>query len=164
MDTNTQYLADMGIRLTELAVRGTASIVQKKVRSIKTEKNLETLRSSYDSLLNEVLSEREEAIRIAQVYKEELDQVKISEEDIVYLHKTIEDLLNLLKQFMDVNDSIEDLEKIKELVNVNTLRTMQLLGFNYKAAIGEPLTEVCASYINSLGQKGRKNVGKKKNK
>ena len=30
---------------------------------------------------------------------------------------------------------------------------LQLLGFNYKAAIGEPLTEICANAISKLGNK-----------
>lgn len=30
---------------------------------------------------------------------------------------------------------------------------MQLLGFNYKAAIGEPLTELCSNAISSIGAK-----------
>lgn len=34
---------------------------------------------------------------------------------------------------------------------------MQLLGFNYKAAIGEPLTEICANAIASLGSKKSRN-------
>ena len=33
---------------------------------------------------------------------------------------------------------------------------MQLLGFNYKAAIGEPLTELCAKKITSLENSDKK--------
>lgn len=36
---------------------------------------------------------------------------------------------------------------------MDTLKTMQLLGFNYKAAIGEPLTQICAKAITSFGDK-----------
>ena len=38
---------------------------------------------------------------------------------------------------------------IKELISVDTLKTMQLLGFNYKAAIGEPLTLMLKNFILS---------------
>ncbi|HZJ68735.1 MAG TPA: hypothetical protein VFD28_01845 [Candidatus Eisenbacteria bacterium] len=44
--------------------------------------------------------------------------------------------------------------QIKELISVDTLKTMQLLGFNYKAAIVEPLTEICANAITNLASKG----------
>jgi hypothetical protein len=33
------------------------------------------------------------------------------------------------------------------------LKTIQLLGFIFKAAIGEPFTQVCAAKIASLGEK-----------
>ena len=45
-------------------------------------------------------------------------------------------------------------EQLKELIHKDTLKTMQLLGFNYKAAIGEPLTEVCANAITKFTNKG----------
>ncbi len=32
---------------------------------------------------------------------------------------------------------------------------MQLLGFNYKAGIGEPLTELCANKIRQFGEIGK---------
>ena len=52
-----------------------------------------------------------------------------------------------------VKSQVESYEQIKELISVDTLKTMQLLGFNYKAAIGEPLTEICANAISKLGNK-----------
>ena len=33
---------------------------------------------------------------------------------------------------------------------MDTLRTMQLLGFNYREAIGEPLTEITANALRNL--------------
>lgn len=69
-------LAEMGVSLTELAVKGTASAVNKKIRAVKDVKDAEKLRVTYDALINEVLQEREEAVRIAQAYKAELDRIK----------------------------------------------------------------------------------------
>ena len=64
----TQSLIDMGVSLTELAVKGTASAVSKKVRAAKEIKDVEKLRTTYDEIINEILLEREEAVRIAQAY------------------------------------------------------------------------------------------------
>ncbi|MPM69444.1 hypothetical protein SDC9_116389 [bioreactor metagenome] len=50
-----------------------------------------------------------------------------------------------------------------ELLNKDTLKTMQLLGFNYKEAIGQPLTEVCSNAIKFKLQKSNP-VNNKKNK
>lgn len=151
-DIYSQSLIEMGVALTELAVKGTASVVNKKIRAVKDVKDSDRLRATYDSLINEVLQEREEAVRIAQAYKAELDRIYISDEDIEHLHCTISRLLDLIKQFSP-NTPVDSFEVFKDLINADTLKTMQLLGFNYKAAIGEPLTDLCANAISSIGNK-----------
>ena len=78
-----QQMVELGVALSHLAVRGTVSAVNKKLRAAKNIKDIETLRNTYDEILNEVLSEREEAVNIAQAYKAELDRIEISDEDIV---------------------------------------------------------------------------------
>jgi hypothetical protein len=171
--TYIQPLAEMGISLTELAVKGTASAVNKKIRAAKEIKETEKLRTTYDEIVNEVLQEREEAVRIAQAYKSELDRIIISDEDIEQLQNTVARVIEIFKAFQlaaasikgdeeikKVTAQIDSYEQIKALINVDTLKTMQLLGFNYKAAIGEPLTQICANAIMNIGKPN--NVNKQK--
>ena len=170
-----QTLVDMGVSLTELAVKGTVSAVSKKVRAAKEIKEVEKLRSTYDEIINEILLEREEAVRIAQAYKSELERIAISDEDIEHLHNTVARLLEIIKTFhlvsalakgpeeiKRVEKQVESYEQIKELISVDTLKTMQLLGFNYKAAIGEPLTQICANAISNWGSKQKQNSNQQK--
>lgn len=169
MDESMQPLVEMGVSLTELAVKGTASAVTKKIRAVKDIKDAEKLRTTYDALINEVLQEREEAVRIAQAYKSELERIVISDEDIEHLHNTVSNILEIFKNIqlagvdpqdtlgvMRVQKQIETMEQVKNLISVDTLKTMQLLGFNYKAAICEPLTQICSRAILSLTE--RKNT------
>ena len=156
-DIYAQPLVEMGVALTELAVKGTASTVSKKIRAIKDIKDAEKLRITYDSIVNEVIQEREDAVRIAQAYKTELERIVISDDDIQHLHATISRLLDLVKQFSP-NTPVESFETFKDLISADTLKTMQLLGFNYKAAIGEPLTKLCADSISSWGKKKTTNT------
>ena len=162
----TKAMVEMGVTLTELAVKGTASAVNKKIRAIKSVKDAEKLRVAYDEIVNEVLQEREEAVRIAQVYKTELERIEISDEDIEHLHNTVSRIIEILKvmqlasvagksetEVEKVKTQVESYEQIKELISVDTLKTMQLLGFNYKEAIGEPLTKLCAEAISNWGNK-----------
>lgn len=167
MDTNIpQPLVEMGISLAELAVKGTVSTINKKIRAAKEIREVEKLRSTYDELINEILLEREEAVRIAQAYKSELDRMEISDEDIEHLHNTASKIIDIVKGLQisgaenkgaDERAKIEaqakSYEQIKELISIDTLKTMQLLGFNYKVAIGEPLTQICANAISSFGAK-----------
>lgn len=158
MDTMyASELVGLAGALTELAVKGTATAVSNKIKTVKDEKNAEKLRTTYDEIVNELLNEREEAVRIAQAYKSELDKVVISDEDITHLHNTVSRILELIKGNTTgtINgDSttikqLEAYEQIKELISVDTLKTMQLLGFNYKSAIGEPLTLMVRNLILS---------------
>lgn len=157
-DIYTQPLVEMGVALAELAVKGTASTVSKKIRAIKDVKDAEKLRTTYDSIVNEIIQEREDAVRIAQAYKAELDQIVISDDDIQHLHATVTRILDLFKQFSP-DAPVESLEAFKDLVSADTLKTMQLLGFNYKAAIGEPLTQLCAAAISAWGTKRARQSG-----
>ena len=166
--TKSQPLIEMGVSLTELAIKGTATAITNKIKTVKDEKNAEKLRSTYDEIVNELLSERDEAVRIAQAYKSELERIIISDEDIEHLHNTVSRILEIVKAFQlaaamskgsdevaKVTAQVESYEQIKELISVDTLKTMQLLGFNYKAAIGEPLTQICANAISNFGNKGK---------
>ena len=154
-------LIGLGTSLTELAVKGTATAIAAKIKAIKNEKDCEKIRNVYDGIINELLSEREEAVRIAQAYKSELEKVSISDEDIEHLNHTVERLLELFGEYQvstaqgdgkeqvaeEVENRIKSFEQIKELISVDTLKTMQLIGFNYKAAIGEPLTLMLRNFI-----------------
>lgn len=151
--TTINVLAQLAHNLATLAVKGTATAIHSKIESIKSEKDAKTLRTTYDEIINQLLSEREEAIRIAQAYKEELEKVEISDDDIAHLHNTVTSVLSIFKSMSPQTDKIDSLEQLKDLISVDTLKTMQLLGFNYKAAIGEPLTNLCANAISSLGNK-----------
>ena len=145
-------LVEMGAALTELAIKGTATAVANKVKSVKDEKDAVRLRCTYDDIVNQLLSERDEAVRIAQAYKSEIERIVISDEDIEHLHNTVSRLLDLVKE-ISPDTPVDSFEVFKDLISVDTLKTMQLLGFNYKAAIGEPLTKICAEAITNIGNK-----------
>ena len=152
--TQMTPLVELSTSLTELAVKGTVSKIHNKIKASKEEKNIEKLRTTYDEIINEILQEREDAIRIAQTYKSELERIVISDEDIKHLQKTVSGILEIIKQ-MSPGTDVNAYETVKSLITVDTLKTMQLLGFNYKAAIGEPLTELCAKAISNIANKNR---------
>src|SRR6185369_12744529 len=140
MDEIMAASVELATSLTALAVKGTVSTISTKIKAIKLEKNVETVKNQYDEIINELLSEREEAVRIAQVYKSEIERYQISDDDIAHLHRTVEAILDILPK----TSNAESFNQIKNLISVDTLKAIQLLGFNYKEAIGEPLTKLCA--------------------
>ncbi len=159
MDYANEKLIELGVNLTGLVVKETASTIQKKITATKSRRDDKKTIETYDEIVNELIEERAEAIRIAQSYKHELEKYEISDKDIEHLNKTISTVLDILKE-MSPDMDIEFFEKFKELISVDTLKSMQLLGFNYKQAIGEPLTKLCADKISNVESKS-KNGGKK---
>ena len=144
----TEALVKAGVELTTLVVKGTTTLVNSKVQSLREERNADKLRNTYDEIINELLLEREQALRIAQAYKEEYDRVNIGNDDIEYLHNTLKQVIKLLSSFTTMDENKRsNMNQLVALLNKDTLKTMQLLGFNYKEAIGEPLTEVCSNAI-----------------
>lgn len=158
----TGAIAELGASLASLVVKGTVTAINTKIQAVQAEKDTEKIKNVYDEIVNELISEREEAIRIAQVYKAELERIVISDDDIEHLHATASRLLDMLKT-MSPGTDVSSFEAFKDLISVDTLKTMQLLGFNYKAAIGEPLTQICANAISNLGS-GKKSPGKNNGK
>ena len=144
-DTST-ILVETGTQLAVLAAKGTATAVSNKFQSIRQKKQTEEICNSYEELINEVVAERAQAIAVAQAYEAELRRYEISDEDINHLRATVSDALDVLKE-MSPNMDITVFEQLKSLITVNTLKAMQLLGFDYKAAIGDPLTRACADAI-----------------
>ena len=82
--------------------------------------------------------------------------------EIIKISQLAEALAKGEEEVERVKAQVASYEQIKELISVDTLKTMQLLGFNYKAAIGEPLTQICASAITGLINKDNNKQNKNK--
>lgn len=151
-------LAGLATELSQLATKQVATTVQAKVQTMKGSSDVKKVRQTYDQLLDTLLEDRSQAIKIAQAYKEEVEKIEISDDDIKHLNNTITRLLEIFKKFIkadgkddnpEIQAQLNSFEQLNELINVDTLKTMQLLGFNYKEAIGEPLTTILRNFILS---------------
>lgn len=154
-----QALEELAKSLSLLSTKGTVTATEAKIKAIQVEKDIEKIKNQYDEIINELIAERAEAIRIAQVYKNEMDRYVISDSDIEHLHNTVELVLDIIKE-MSPDTDVAMYQQLKELICVDVLKAIQLLGFNYKEAIGEPLTQLCANAIlhktQKVNQKGKR--------
>lgn len=145
-----EHLITLGMSLSEVISRNTISFVGNKMKLAKEKKDLESQSLAYTEIINNLLQDKEELTMIAREYKQSYEQVTISDEDIEYLHKTLKGAIEVLNAFSPQTAVAQDsMKTVIELLNKDTLKTMQLLGFNYKEAIGQPLTEVCSNAIKS---------------
>ncbi len=149
MDDNTLRLAML---LAEAAAKNTYNIVSTKIAAIKEKKQVEEKQAAYEEIINALLQDKMDMERIAGEYKELYEKVTISDEDINHLQKTVQRIIAQFSVFSGTPDNQENVELLLNLINKDTLKTVQLIGFNYKEAIGQPLTEACAAAIKkSLG-------------
>lgn len=141
MDVN-QQIALLGVQLAEAAVRNTAGSIATKISATKAKKNDKETIQELEEIVNSLIADKNELVRIAQSYEQQFVAQQISKKDIEYITtEFIPVLKNLIKQTSGDDASLQKtIDDITPLLSVETLTVLQLIGFNYKKAIGEPLT------------------------
>ena len=142
---DSQVMMQMAANLMEATARNGASIINSKIRAAKTKKEHKETISELEEIIYDLLNDKSEIQMIAQAYEQELVSQKITEEDIKYI---TDNLLPIITEIVSEKDKPQ-IEQLKKVLSVETLTIMQLIGFNYKQAIGEPLTLLLRKYIES---------------
>lgn len=152
MDPTIQALM---IQLSDVVGRSAAGAVAERIRVAKSKKKDDQTIRELEDIVAELLDERQKLVQISQGLSEELASQRISEDEINYIVGTV---IPLIEKFTgseggspsgegdedgaSTADSSQQLEAVKSLISVETLTIMQLIGFNYKEAIGRPLTHI----------------------
>jgi len=150
-----QDIADLGTRLSETMVRNTASAVSDKIKAIKAKRDQRAAIEELEEIVYDLIDDKKELKRIADAYQEKFVAQQISQEEIEYITKSI---IPVLKKLIEQASSDENsalaaanmektLDVLTPLLSVQTLTVLQLLGFNFKQAIGEPLTLLLQKFI-----------------
>lgn len=153
----------LSTKLAELAAKNTFGFVGTKIQEAKTKKTLDEQSTAYSQIINDLLDDKLELERVAREYQDLYEKVTIKDSDIDYLQRTLEKAVEILLQFTPaLAEQRQSIDTLIKLLNKDTLKTMQLLGFNYKEAIGEPLTDACSTLIRNSLIKDKKNSKTKK--
>lgn len=145
-------LMALSITLGELVAKNRIPAIFDKMNATKKSGDKDKIISNLETIINDLIHEKNQVIQIAQAYDEQLITQKISEDDITYITTTIIPLLEeLIKKNNKENtkDISETLDMIKPLLSKEMFNILQLLGFNFKQAIGEPLTTLIRGMISS---------------
>jgi hypothetical protein len=148
MDLPPEVL-QVGVNLTESMARNSASMIMNKLRAARESGRHEESIAALEEIINELLADKQELISIAQSYKAELISQQLTTGDVRYI---VETLFPLIRQLVEASsggdtEKLEQLEAMKPFLSVETVNVLQLLGFNFRKAIGEPLTALCESMI-----------------
>lgn len=150
MDVDPQ-LVELGVRLAESSVRNTASSIATRVQTAKAAKKDREALVELEEIITDLSEDRNELLRIAQAYKEQVASQTVSEQDVQYItSQLVPKLQELFELSGQQDENLDDVvNAVKALLSVETLTILQLLGFNFKVAIGEPLTDLVARSIRS---------------
>ena len=152
MDINPDF-ANLGIKLGEAALRNSAGAVLDRIKSVKARRNDKETINELEELINSLIADKNELVQIAEAYKQELVAQQISQDNIQYITESfiprLEELIEKTSSGATAASVQQGLDGLKPLLSVEMLTVLQLIGFNFKQAIGEPLTLLLQKFITS---------------
>ena len=134
-------------------IKNTASIVTSKVQAAKAKQNDKEAIAELTEIINELVDENAQLQSLAQAYKQELVAQQITENDIEYITNALLPIISKLSDASEKPVPKPALDAIKSLLSKETFNVLQLLGFNFKQAIGMPLTNLVSNLILSKSLK-----------
>lgn len=143
-------LAGLLASLAEISVRSSAAAISTRVSAARKGKQQDEALNELAGIINELVAEREKLVGIAQGLEAALVAQRISDDDITYI---VDKVIPAVKSLVPMGTGPESAEgqqfvaMLETLLSVETLTVLQLVGFNYKSAVGEPLTELVRSLI-----------------
>lgn len=150
MDQDLQALT---IRLAESVVRNTAGAIVDRVNTIKTKKDLAQQVTELEQIINDLMSDKTELVRIAHAYENELVAQRISADDVQYitanLVPVIRQLVESASDSGQASQPSDMMALLQPILSVETVTILQLLGFNFRSAIGQPLTQLVGNAIQA---------------
>ena len=152
-------IAEVFVRLGEVAARNTASAIQTRVQTARAAKQNENTINELAEIINQLVDDRMELLSIANVFREQLVAQRITADEIAYITEKLIPTVETVLKLSGGADN-EMLDAVKALVSVETLTVLQLVGFNFKAAVGVPLTEVVANLVGGLSPKPTRSANK----
>lgn len=145
-------LTQLAVTLGEIALRNTASVVASRVSAIRARKGDKEAINEMVELVNELIDDKIQLVSIARSFEDELVAQRISNDDISYITT---ELLPVVERLMASSGEMDDetrqqIDTVKSVLTPELLTIVQLVGFNYRRAIGEPLTALVEHLILNL--------------
>lgn len=136
-----QLLA-LSAQLATLAITNSAAAIAGRVSAAKKGKSQEAQINELTELVNQLVDERNQAISIALGFKSELEGRTISEAELKFITETLMPAITTLMPLGSAGspEMATTVAAIKSVLTPEMLTVLQLIGFDYRQAIGEPLT------------------------
>jgi hypothetical protein len=126
MDPEFQAL---GAQLAETVLRNTASSVADRIRVVRARKKDQEIIAELEQIVNDLIADKSELIRIAQAYEQELVAQRISVSDVKYITDNIVPILKKLIESAAMGGSqtapAQMMDLIKPILSVETVTVLQ---------------------------------------
>ncbi len=154
----SKEILTLGIELANIVGNRSVESIFDKINVAKKKGDNEETIIKLEEIINELISDKNNLIQIAQAYQEKIITQKITDNEIEYI---IENIIPLAEQILkktafeeEEKEKIkEGLEIIKSIISKETITILQILGFNFKKSLGEPLTDLVESLIREKVKK-----------
>lgn len=153
---DNQVVSDLVSKTAGVVIKNTSEIVFDRIEKAKAKNDDKQTIVELEEIINNLLNDKNQLQIIIQQYEEILAIQKILDDDIEYISENIIPILTEVLQ-SDVVTQFDDtevktinvlLEMLEPLLSVQTFKILQLLGFNFREAVGLPLTKLIKSSIN----------------
>lgn len=148
----TPEMISLGTELTAIAGKKSVEVIFDKIKAVKKKGDKEEIINSLEEIINELIADKNQLIQISQGYEEALITQKMTDKEINYITESIVPLIEELLNSSGGDDTTkiqEGLLILKPLLSSETINILQILGFNFRKAIGEPLTELISEAIRA---------------
>lgn len=150
-------LTPLTLKFAEAVARNTASVVSDRITVARTRKKQEETIAELEQIITDLVADKSDLVQVAGAYEEELIAQRISPENVTFISDHI---VPLVTQWMESGENGSDaaraqVELLKPILSAETVTVLQLLGFNFRRAIGEPLTEVVHDLVSGLSQSSK---------
>lgn len=143
------HITELGVQLADVGVRNSVASVSGRIKSVKSKKQDAETINALSEIVNDLLADRNDLVQIARGYEQILDAQRISEENITYITENILPIIRRLAAASGDPEADKMIDFLQPILSVETITVLQLIGFNFKEAIGEPLTKLLARFISS---------------
>lgn len=151
MDISPEVI-QLGTQLATVAGKKSVEVIFDKIRTVKEKGNKDEIIGHLEEIINDLIADKNQLIQISQAFEENLVAQRMTDTEIEYITESV---IPLIETFIRYSDSGEadkiqaSIDLIKPLLSKEMFNIMQILGFNFRKAIGEPLTELLSAWISS---------------
>ena len=143
-------LQTLGVQLAESTIRNSAQLVADRISAAEARREDRQTIAELEQIVSDLISDKAEIVRIAQAFESELVAQRISDDDVEYISTSVLPILRALAEQGAVGDSSEAermIDLLAPVLSVEMVTVLQLLGFNFRQALGQPLTALVSRAI-----------------